>query len=218
MKRTLKIFFFTVVIMLSILACSLPSSSNGNNNEDDEQRNRVLFQDDFSSTRSGWDREVYEFGSTDYGDDVYRIELTAPEYTAWANPSEDFTDVVIEVDTYKASGGDDNGFGVLCRYEDVENFYMFEISSDGYAWIGKLFDGEFEDLEVIESNEIEIGKATNSLRVECVGNRLSLFINGSLEIEVFDSDLTEGDVGLIAETFTSDTTEILFDNFVVTRP
>lgn len=231
MSRTQKLLVLAVVLAVTVLACSTATNNNaginpdnnaGNNNDnnvqDEDQPNPVLFQDDFSRTTSGWDREEYEYATTDYGDDVYRIEIMSEEYSAWATPYKSFTNVIIEVETYKASGGDDNGFGIICRHEDVENFYYLAISSDGFAWIGKYYLGEVEALEVIESNDINQGKSTNSLRAECVDDRLTLFVNGELQIELYDSDISSGDVGVIAETFSSTTTEILFDNFIVTRP
>jgi hypothetical protein len=218
MSRIQKLLVFVAVIALTVLACSTTSGNGNNNDSGDSDRNNILFQDDFSSTRSGWDREDYGDAVTDYGDDIYRIQILTDQYISWSTPYQDFEDVVIEVETYKASGGDDNGFGIICRHEDVENFYFLEISSDGYAWIGKYYQAEFELLDSVEDADINLGTATNSLRAECVGNRLSLYANGDLLVETFDSDLTHGDVGLVAETYDSPSTEILFDNFIVTKP
>jgi hypothetical protein len=217
MNRNQKLLAFLVVISLTVLACTLTSTGGGNNSGDDDERNNVLFQDDFSRKNSGWDRAEYDFATTDYGDDVYRIEITSEDYFTWATPYKDFDDVVIEVETFKASGGDDNGFGIVCRHEDEENFYFLEISSDGYAWIGKYYDAEYEVIDGGEASNVNLGNETNSLRAECIDDELSLYVNGRLELQVVDSDFTDGDVGLIVETYTSTSTEILFDNFIVSR-
>jgi hypothetical protein len=217
MNRNQKLLVFLVVISLTVLACSI-TNSGGNNNDDNGGRNNVLFQDDFSRKSSGWDRAEYEYATTDYGDDVYRIEITSEDYFAWATPYEDFGDVIIEVETFKASGGDDNGFGVVCRHEDEENFYFLEISSDGYVWIGKYYEAEYEVIDGGEASNVKLGSATNSLRAECIDDELSLYVNGELELQVYDSDFSSGDVGLIAETYSASRTEILFDNFIVTKP
>ncbi|MEN8241203.1 MAG: hypothetical protein ABFS17_04740 [Chloroflexota bacterium] len=218
MNRNRKLLVLAIVLSLTILACSALSNNSGNNTTDTGSSRDVLFEDDFSRTSTGWDRFESEEAATDYGDDVYRIQIKTEDYIAWAGPYVDFADVIIEVETYKASGGDDNGFGIVCRHVDVENFYFLEISSDGFAWIGKQYNAEFELLDSTESNQINLGNATNDLRAECVGNRIALYINGTLELEAIDSDLSHGDVGLIAETYTSTSTEILFDNFIVTKP
>lgn len=218
MNRNQKLLTLFVVLSLTALACTALSNGGGNDTGGNDRPNNVLFQDDFSRTSSGWDREEYDYATTDYGDDVYRIEITSEDYFAWSTPYENFTDVIIEVETFKASGGDDNGFGVICRHEDEENFYFLEISSDGYAWIGKYYQAEYEVIDGGESSRVKLGSETNSLRAECIGNELSLFVNGSRVLQVYDSDFTSGDVGLIAETYSASYTEILFDNFIVTRP
>jgi hypothetical protein len=63
------------------------------------------------------------------------------------------------------------------------------------------------------------GAAVNSVRAECVGDRLSLYINGQLAIETYDSDIPAGDVGLLAGTFeNADYLDVLFDDFIVSSP
>jgi len=218
MNRKRKLLVLVAALSLTVLACSTLSDISGNNTTDTGSSRDVLFEDDFSRTSTGWDSYESEDAITDYGDDVYRIKVKTEDYIAWAGPYLDYADVIIEVETYKASGGDDNGFGIICRHVDVENFYFLEISSDGFAWIGKQYNAEFELLNSTESNRINLGNATNTLRAECVGNRIALYVNGTLELEALDSDLSHGDVGLIAETYASTSTEILFDNFIVTKP
>jgi hypothetical protein len=66
---------------------------------------------------------------------------------------------------------------------------------------------------------IRRGKSTNNLRAECVGEDLTLYANGVRLIRVQDQAFTGGDVGLIAGTPASTQgTDILFDNFIVTVP
>ena len=59
---------------------------------------------------------------------------------------------------------------------------------------------------------------TNRLRVDCIGNRLSLYVNGEIVAEVTDGDLASGDVGLASGTYDDPGTDMRFDNFVVYRP
>jgi serine/threonine protein kinase len=181
----------------------------------------VLFRDDFSDPTSGWDRSSDGEGLTNYWEETYRIVVDKPQSDYWANPGQEFTDVIVEVDAYKAGGPDDNDFGVICRYQDVDNFYGFLISSDGFYSIMKIIDGEYDliDLESMESSRsILQGSATNRIRAECIGTSLRLYANGDLLQEAQDADYAEGDVGLIAGTFDLPGTDIRFDNFVVYSP
>jgi len=216
------IFVMLFVLLAASLACSLftaaPSAPAASNN--------ILFQDDFSSTSSGWDQASGDNGSTDYADGAYRIYVSSTQYDAWANPGKSFdANVIIEADVTKTAGPDNNDMGVVCRYNKTDggfNFYYFIISSDGYAIIAKMVNSESSFLteKMTDVNPaIKTGNATNHLRADCVGNQLTLYVNGTQMMSVTDSDLTGGgDAGLIAGTFDTAGTDALFDNFVVTQP
>ncbi len=180
----------------------------------------TLFVDDFSDPKSGWDQYDVEEGFAGYIDGAYKIGIFSDQLFGFANPGQAFTDAAIEVIVTKAGGGDDSQFGIICRYQDEDNFYALLVSSDGYASIRqKQLGTEFTYLaEWTNSPVINQGNATNLLRAECVGNRLSLYANGVLLIEAFDSELPSGDVGLLAGTFSAENVEVLFDNFIVSAP
>jgi len=211
MKSIKPLFAILVLLLISTLACSI----GGGKSLD------ILFEDDFSDTDSGWDRHSDDVGSTDYYDDGYRILVYETDYDMWATPSQDFDDVIVEVNTTKIGGPDDNNFGIICKYVDVDHFYLLMISSDGYYAIQKntidgyeLLSGEFYE----ESSAINLGNSKNTLKAECVGGKLALYVNGTLVDEVYDYDYTSGDVGLLAGSFSEANVEILFDDFVVSKP
>jgi hypothetical protein len=159
---------------------------------------------------------------SDYANGSYRLYVNDTNYDIWANPSKSFPgDVRVEVDATKAGGPDDNDFGLICRYQDTDNFYFFLISSDGFAAIGK-YEGGSQQLISSENMEeaegINLGAATNHIRADCIGSDLKLYVNGNLATTATDSSFTSGDVGLMAGTFGTLGTDILFDNFYVYRP
>jgi len=215
MRRT---YFYTIltVLTLAILSCSLMNSDTG-----PAVPPEVLFQDNFSDPSSGWDQVNEPDGITDYVDGVYRIFVNTNNTDVWANPGLDFTDTVLEVNAVKMGGPDDNDFGIICRYQDLLNFYFFMISSDGYYGIAKVVDGEqtlvgMENMDFSET--INQGNAKNQLRADCIGQKLAFYVNGQKLIEVVDSQYSSGDVGLIAGTFDEPGTDIHFDDFVVRKP
>ena len=181
----------------------------------------VLFQDDFSDPDSGWDRAQAEGSLTDYVDGAYRIYVTENDYDIWANPGRNFTDVSVEVEAAKAGGPDDNDLGVICRYQDTGNFYYGVISSDGFAGVIKVLD---EEQSVISGDSLEYadairkGDATNTIRFDCVGESLTLFVNGTEVASALDAEWSDGDVGLVAGTYDTPGTDIYFDNFIVREP
>jgi hypothetical protein len=214
-------FRFIILIsslLFSALACeAVASGSSGSG----QPSGSVLFQDDFSDPSSGWDRVNVDDGVTDYADGAYRIYVNTSDSDVWANPGLKFDDVYVEVDATKIGGSDDNDYGVICRYQDGDNFYFFVISSDGYYGVGKVLQGEQQLIgmdSMPPSEVIKKGNVTNHLRAGCLGSKLSLAINDQLLAEYDDTDFTSGDVGLVAGSFSEAGVDIHFDNFVVTKP
>jgi hypothetical protein len=207
-------------LVLVTLACSLspvstPAGGGG-------QPGNVLFFDDFSNTNSGWDQVQEADTVADYANGGYRLYVNDTNYLIWANPSKSFPGGVrVEVDDTKAGGPDDNAFGLICRYQDTDNFYFFLISSDGYAAIGKYEGGNQKLIssdKMVKAEGITLGAATNHIRADCIGSELKLYANGNLVATATDSSFTSGDVGLMARTFDVPGTDILFDNFYVYEP
>jgi hypothetical protein len=218
-----KVYIYFIVILFSLLFAALACSVLG---EDSVAPSMdlpadVLFQDDFSDPSSGWDRIQADEGITDYEDGYYRILVIETEMDVWANPGLSFTDVVIEVDATKVGGPDDNDLGVICRYQDMNNYYFFIISSDGYYGIGKVINGEqmlIGTNQMFPDEVIKQGNATNHIQADCIGSHLVLHINGKKLTDTLDTDFASGDVGLLAGTFAEPGTDIHFDNFVVRKP
>lgn len=204
-KRGVLLLF---AVALALAACSEPTPTPSGT---------VLFQDDFLDSKSGWNRG----GGTDYADGVYHILVAESQTKVWANPGKRFTDVIIEVDAKTLAGPEDNDFGVQCRVRDNENYYFFLISADGFQVIGKVLRGEpaFLSADVMQPSDAVVkGYENNHLRVACVGQELTLTVNGTLVAQASDDSFPDGDVGLMAGSYVEGGVEVLFDNFKVTQP
>jgi S1-C subfamily serine protease len=177
----------------------------------------VLYSDDFSTTTGDWAWSGSE-GSVAYGNGELEIEIISPEYIVWGLSGGTYTDTVIDVDTRVIQSAGDGDFGILCRLQDKDNFYGMEISEDGYFTIWKRLNGEHYDLvEWTPSSLIDTSRKA-ILTAICVGDELSLMLDGDLLAEVKDSDLSSGDVGLVAGTWDGAPIVVGFDNFVVREP
>lgn len=210
-----KLLAVVALLALAAVACELPFSASTN-------EGNILFQDDFSDVDSGWDRSSFDSGLTDYERNGYRILVSETNYSAWANPSRNFSDVSVEVEARKIGGDDDNEFGIICRHANVDNYYVATISSDGFYGFLVRKDGESLELlnmeNMLPSDSINLGDASNLIRLDCVGSTLTLYVNGDFVGETVDSSVGAGDVGLYAGTFSIPGTDILFENFVVREP
>jgi hypothetical protein len=182
---------------------------------------KILFRDDFSNPDSGWNRIAGDSGLTDYDDGLYRILVNTTYTDIWSRPNLEFSDVRIEVDTLKVGGDRNNRFGLICRAIDNDNFYTFIISSDGYYGIGKIKEQQFSliGMDALQPHQaIKVGSTLNRLRADCVGDKLSLYVNGEMIAQANDIDFPFGDVGLIAGTYETSGADIRFDNFFVRAP
>ena len=209
-----------LTLTISGVACSFDSSLS---DKGETNAGNVFFQDDFSNETSGWPRVRTDEGITDYENGIYRIfvNLENQDYFGTLNLSLQ-NDVRVEVDATKVSGSDDNDFGVICRYQDNNNLYQLLISSDGFVGILKLVDGSMQSIAadtLIESSAVNKGNAQNHIRADCVGDTLTLYVNGQQVSTAQDTTFAEGGkVGVFAGTYDTPGTEVHFDNFIVTAP
>jgi len=186
------------------------------------QSGEVIFQDDFSTPASGWFTASNEFGQAAYTPEgLLRIRVDAADYNFWSTPGLDVSNVIIEVDSVKFSGPEINRVGLICRYQNPQNYYFLIISTDGYYGVGKLKDGAASlivQAQMERAPAVEPGASINHLRGECVGDTLIFYVNQKPLAIVSDKDFTHGDVGLLVGAFDEPGVEVYFDNFTVTKP
>jgi len=181
----------------------------------------VLFSDDFSDPNSGWDVSENSAGQVAYKNGHYSIKtyLSSP-YCTYGEINRYFSDFILEVETWLVSGTDNNWHTVSCRVPDNNNFYQFSISADGYYVITKIFNGEQISLVTpTQSSYVnQVIGAVNLIHIECISNSLSLSVNGHLLRQVTDNTFSGGDISLEASESAGISTEIAFDNLVITEP
>jgi hypothetical protein len=219
MFRMRPFFLAVFVLALASLACQF-SSLFAPTPTPIPQSGETLFFDDFTNPSTGWDRFSSAEGTMDYDGSGYRFLVNALQANFWSTPGKSFKDVRLEVDVAKLNGPDENRIGMLCRFVE-NNYYFFMVSSDGYYTIGKYIGGNAIQLgqsEMQYNESIHTGLAVNHLRADCKGSTLIFFVNGTPVAKAEDPDLTEGDVGLLAGTFTQPGVDVIFDNFVVLQP
>jgi hypothetical protein len=183
----------------------------------------VLFSDDFGDPKSGWDVRKTENGASGYQGGRYFIRVDKPKYQLWSSPNQTFNgDVVVEVTAGLASGPEENEMGVLCRYQDKQNFMYTSIGTDGYYAIVEIKDDQATILtgggKFQKSDAIPIGSETYVIRLACEGDRYTLSVNGKEIDSASSSAFSNGDVGLLAGTFDQGGVEVLFDDFSVSAP
>ena len=209
-----------IITTIMFSACS-PASPSPETSITSLPSGAILFQDDFSNPNSGWGEWEEEGAEVKYKQGGLRILVNQPQFDYWSVAGREFSDTQIEVDARLIGKETDNDYGLICRYQDQDNFYMLVISSDGYYGIAKMKDGEHTMIgaeQLQYSTAIAQGNSTNHLRADCVGQTLTLYANDQKLMEATDGEYLSGDVGLLAGAYDRGDVDILFDNFVVKKP
>ncbi len=184
-----------------------------------------LYRDDFSGPAGGWETEEDEDTTTSYADGEFRIAVHSENYMAWSNPTPplSLTNLAIQVDARLVEGPLDNNLGLLVRCresqdtQDTDDFYWYEISSDGYYGVVLRYNDDWRTLiPWEESDAIHQGVgAVNHLQVLCAGELCSFYVNDTWLTDVVDSTILSGTIGLAAGNFDEPGVVVHFDNLAV---
>lgn len=153
---------------------------------------------------------------------AYQFVVSADQGLYWTTAGQEFGDGSYELDATAVGGPLDNGFGMMIFVDNnTDSFYLFEISSDGYVWMGYCEEGctvaeELNSGGWLASDIIPQGKVTNRLRVQASNGTFIFFVNDQEVGRFTDTRLTSGDIGLFVETLGEGGVRIAFDNFRVT--
>jgi hypothetical protein len=129
-----------------------------------------------------------------------------------------YTDVILEAKA-ENRGMNNNNVSLVCRLTDPE-WYEFSIANNGLYWIyahdasgyNKLYDGG--------STAINQGKGENVYTIGCVGDTLSLYING-VEVKTLEDKqyrFREGQVGINVTSFNVTPIKVEFDYLTIAQP
>jgi hypothetical protein len=146
----------------------------------------------------------------------YRVHLTRSDARAWATAGRRFGDGEIELRLRSLAPAEDVGVGLLWRYQDAANHYLFAIGGDGYYTVALVRAGELIPLRPWQQwPHVHRGVAVNRLRVRCRGPVCRFFINDEFTAEVTDATFLSGDVGLWAQTFSDPALDVAFEEMRV---
>jgi len=184
---------------------------------------RMLYADDFSDPNSGWDVRSTDNGSSGYRAGRYFIRIESPTYQLWSTTGQNLEgDVVVDVVAGVVDGPEENEMGVMCRYQDKQNFVYGSVGSDGFYAIVEVADNDSTILtgegKFQRSTAIPRGSETYFIQLACVGDQYTLFVNGEEIDSATGSVFSSGEVGLLAGAFEKGGVEILFDDFSVSGP
>ncbi len=177
----------------------------------------LVYQDDFSDSFGGWDDAFDAYTTKQYGNNRYQIEVRSANLMAWGLANRDVADFELEVEAKQEDGAKNNSYGLLFRLQDRNNFYRFDISSDGYYLLSKFVNSQWVTLADWTLSP-HIKPDTNILTVSAFGPNITVSANGQPLASVTDSSFTHGNFGFFASTFSDPYMWASFDNLKLRVP
>lgn len=173
------------------------------------------YSEDFSDMLTGnWPMDVNDDSTYGYMDGAYAIVINSENFIQEVIPDNYLGtgDVVIEVDAWKDAGSDAGDFGIICGFQNYENYTAMGISTDGSVYVYQRKDDEenellFEELKFTPAEKYH-------LIANCQNGHFTLDVNGTIAIDLEDPILTSnGGVGIYGGAFDKGPFIYYFDNF-----
>ena len=231
-----------VVVMVIALASMSSNTNNANINRNENRNANVVananaspnanktnsqpssFVDDFSQEK--WGAGESKFGKIWYADDEYHMSSKdKTTYIVMYAPSSEYNteNATVKITGRSVDGSvPSSGFGLMVHCAKAKTTQQLE----DYALL--IYPSTEPEYEVImhkdgaqtalvpktKSSAIQSGNSPNELEVRIKGLELSFYINGQFLTKITDKEnYKAGLVGL----YTSDTTDVAFDNLQITR-
>ena len=191
-----------------------------------QQLTDSYFSDDFSSGEYDWWEVDDEIQSWGIEDEHYALHLLSSNYSTWAYPPVEFTPTTIGFDAAVLPGFEQGAYGVMCYYQDEDNYYFISIDPVYQEYsIGYVLGGDYETLmedmwmpsNTIKDDNYEI----NNVMVVCDPDMITLFVNNEFEAQTAVSGVKGGVAAIYGESW-DDTPasgfKVLFDNLYAFKP
>lgn len=130
---------------------------------------------------NGWSEQKNEDHSLTKKQEEYIIERKKETGTSTPSVQADFIlegNWSIDCDTEWISGIDNNGYGIIFGKENG-NYYLFEISGNGYYRFGKTINWIYNNLIPWKQSDSSKKRSTNNIQIKKISDVLCFFVNGA---------------------------------------
>lgn len=190
-----------------------------------QESSENYFAEDFSSNVREWPDVQDDFRTWGFEGSHYLAHLYTPDYIIWAYLPLEFTPDSVSFDAAVQPGFDKGGYGVLCYYQDEDNYHYVSIDTGFQEYsIGVVRGGEYEQLLedwwMPTANLNDSPHAVNNIQVICHEEEMILFINEEYETQVSFPAVTQNRMAIFVETFEDVPAEgykVLFDNLIAVQ-
>jgi hypothetical protein len=180
----------------------------------------VVIDDRFNDPKSGWP-DFNAASDKDVGFAVYangKYQMTPVKNRAYglikAPRRASGGDVRITSAFFMYAGLGAGGGGLVCRMQDLDNFYAFIVVGSGQWRIARVQRGEIAVLgDGSVGNQVMAGAVDAQMTAECRGDQLTLSLGGRRVGQVRDTAFANGEAGLFVAGEQAAGTSVSFDDY-----
>lgn len=177
-----------------------------------------MFYENFSNNDNNWsirdDRDIY----LNIENDVYVFEHRRSQgwYSVWNHIPIQKDEFGIICNFRKVLGNETSFYGLIWGLLDINHFYCFAISGNGYFRISKIENGLWTHYQNWHRSEcINTSNSQNQLLLGCTGSSYRFGINDTLVVEGnWPKPFFGESIGFIV----GDTMKVYIDNLQITSP
>lgn len=187
----------------------------------------LYFTEEFDTPSSFW--EFFQTGGMDtppltsFENGILRIDIPASDtWILGIHNAHTYSNILL---TAKSSASPTGSIGLVCRYDGSKGWFEFNIASDGTysVLIGQwLAPGvaQYKPIDTNQTRQLEAGKLDYEFGLSCQDNSLLLYVNGKLlkKLDVERFELTQGNIGIAAASFSETPMYAFFEWFKVEEP
>jgi len=161
-------------------------------------------------------------GNRRISDGTYLWEAQAKEGVIWWSiPETDriFFDFFLTVESERVIGPVDSEYGVVFRYKDEDNFYVFMVEDNLKARVVEIIRGDWVTLHSLTVPVSSFHPdGLNRLTVIAEGTEITFFINDEYVGRFDDNQFGYGEAGIVIDLDAGDYGRFIFDNFELRAP
>lgn len=176
-----------------------------------------LYSDDFSASSEDWSPNQFEGITYSIEEGELLIDVATPNTLGSTLAAQQIDNFYLEVDATHLFGPTGIEYGVLFRYVDPQNFYLFAVSATGEFSLWLLKENQWQTLQAWTASPAilaESGQA-NRLGILAEGEQIALLVNDQLLLEIADDTFPAGGIGLALGTFAEGNVSVAFDNLAL---
>ena len=180
----------------------------------------VQFEDSFDAFKPTWG-EPSTTVLVENGNMILKPASGTYEWRANSAGLYDNVDMCVTVTTLAAVEPIDAKAGLMFWYDDVNNFYVFEIAPNGRASVWRRQRGKWlAQVKWADAASVNKGDgAINELRVTTVGSDATFYVNGTEFNKVSGAPPDKGqEIGLFAASPDQGQASFAFEGLRVTKP